>query len=264
MNPDLKALIQLQEIDTKILELDKQIQTVPAQIQAIQQSIDAGTTRLASLKEALFEKQKSRKKSETDTELLRAKLVKLKDQLMTVKTNKEYTAMLKEIESCDHEIRKAEDSVLEFMVSLEQLEADLRNGTREVQVEGEKLLAQRKVLENLLANHQTARGGMTAERDGVAQRVPEGLLDRYQRISRSRKSIAVAEARDECCMACRVRMRPQIYNDLRRNDLILSCDSCGRILYWVAPPPAAAPAQTPAPASAPAAPQASAEAPASS
>ena len=257
MNPDLKALIQLQEIDAKILELDKQIQNVPSQIQNIQQSLDAGIARVSVLKDALTEKQKARRKSEMDTEALRTKLVKLKDQLMSVKTNKEYTAMLKEIEVCDQEIRKAEDSILEIMESLDGMEAELKKVTQEVQMEGDQHLGKRGQLEQLLANHQTARDGMMATRNELERGISEELLERYRKIAGVRKGIAMAQARDECCMACRVRLRPQVFNDVCRNDLILTCDSCGRILYWIPPPPAAS-EQPPSPPNLPSATEASA------
>jgi hypothetical protein len=246
VNPDLKALVHLQEIDIKILELDKQIQNVPAQIQNIQQSLDAGIARVALIKDTLAEKQKIRRKAEMDVEVLRTKLVKFKDQLMTVKTNKEYTAMLKEIEVCDHEIRKSEDSILGTMESLDTLESELKKIAQEVQLESDGHLGQRGQLENLLATHQTARDAMVATKKEIEKNIPYELLDKYRKVASVRKGIALAEARDECCMGCRVRLRPQVSNDVRRNDLILVCDSCGRILFWVAPPPAPA-VQSPAP-----------------
>jgi predicted nucleic acid-binding Zn-ribbon protein len=257
VNPDIKALIHLQEIDIKILELDKQIQNVPAQIQNIQQSLDTGIARVAVIKEALAEKQKIRRKAEMDVEALRTKLAKLKDQLMTVKTNKEYTAMLKEIEVCDHDIRKAEDSILEIMESLDILESDLKKITQEVRLESDGHLGQRGQLENLLSTHQSARDSLLAAKSEIEKNISFELLDRYRKVASVRKGIALAEARDECCMGCRVRLRPQVSNDVRRNDLILTCDSCGRILFWIAPPPAP-PAQQPSPPSVPTATEASA------
>lgn len=240
MNPDLKALIQLQEIDLKILELDKQIQNVPSQIQDLQQILDAGSACLSSFKEALGDKQKARRKAEQDVEALRAKLGRLKDQLMSVKTNREYTAMLKEIELCDADIRKAEDQILDFMETADALEADINRTEREVREEAEKTTTQQRELEQRIEAHRVAIEALASERTATERQIDRELLGFYRKITNHRKGIALAEARDECCMACRVRMRPQVFNDVKKNERILTCDSCGRILYWVAPPAAGA------------------------
>jgi predicted nucleic acid-binding Zn-ribbon protein len=239
VNPELKALIQLQEIDLKILELDKQIQNVPSQIQNLQQILDTGNARLTQYKETLIEKQKARRKAEQDVEALRAKLSKLKDQLMSVKTNREYTAMLKEIEVYDADIRKGEDQILEMMESVDQLSSNIEITEKHIKTEAVKTEAEQRELEARIETHQTTIEHLEAERRATLQMIDVELLERYRKITTYRKGIGIAEARDECCMACRVRLRPQVFNDVKKNDRIITCDSCGRILFWI--PPSAAP-----------------------
>lgn len=235
MNPDLKALIELQAIDLRILELDNTIRNVPAQIEQLQQSIDQGNQRLADLRKALDEKQKDRRRTEQDVENLRAKLTKYKDQLMTVKTNREYSAMLKEIELCDASIREGEDLILEMMVSTDSLESEIRQVDTAVVKETADSMAKRKELEERIHANQEAIGGLKLKRDSTQKAINPDVLALYRKLSQHHKGIALAEARDECCMGCQVRMRPQFFNNVRKNDSVLTCDCCHRILFWVDP-----------------------------
>ena len=93
----------------------------------------------------------------------------------------------------------------------------------------------------------------TAERAQVAASVSPESLALFERVSKHRKGLAMSEAREGLCTQCHVRLRPQVYNELRRNESVMQCESCSRILYFVAPV-AAAPASSPEPQSAPAEP----------
>jgi len=65
----------------------------------------------------------------------------------------------------------------------------------------------------------------------MESRIGQDLLSRYRRIADARKGIALAEAKDELCSACHVRIRPQMYAELKLTEIIHSCDSCSRILF---------------------------------
>ncbi len=236
MIADLQALIDLQQIDLNILESDRRIQSIPLQLQEIDSSIEKAAEQLNSLKEQLAEKQKQRRQDELEVESLKIKLAKYKEQLMAVKNNREYSAMLKEIELCETEIRKTEDRILE---SMETIEACL-NGIKESegvfkQDEG-KLLIQRRELEAIAANHQQAHDGLLAIRAEAEGKVNRDWLSQYRRIAERRNGIGLAEAQGGCCMVCRVRLRPQVYTDIRNGDVLRQCDSCGRILYRLPSP----------------------------
>jgi predicted nucleic acid-binding Zn-ribbon protein len=78
------------------------------------------------------------------------------------------------------------------------------------------------------------------EREGEAAGLPQGLLELFQRVARLR-GIAVAEARDGICQVCHLKLRPQMYVDLKRNEAIVQCPACNRILYYEVPVPAVSP-----------------------
>ena len=245
MTSDLQALIELQQIDLNIIESDRRIQSVPSQIQEVNLAIQKAAEQLNSFKEQLAEKQKLRRQKELEVESLRVKLAKYKDQLMTVKNNREYSAMLKEIEVCEGEIRKSEDQILESMEVIDGLLAGIQEAEASFQSDEGKLLSQRRELEALAANHQSAHQELLRIRADTERRVNREWLDQYRRVAERRNGIGLAEAQDGCCMVCRVRLRPQVYTDIRKGDSLRHCDSCGRILYRLIPPKPASPESAP-------------------
>jgi uncharacterized protein len=238
---DLQALIDLQQIDLNIIESDRRIQSIPLQLQEIDSAIQKAAEQLNSFKDQLSEKQKLRRQDELEAESLRAKLSKYKEQLMAVKNNREYSAMLKEIELCEAEIRKTEDRILESMEAIEGCLKGIKDSESIFQQDEGKLLSQRRELEAIATNHQEAHDELLAVRAGAEKRVNKEWLGQYRRIAERRNGIGLAEAQGGCCMVCRVRLRPQVYTDIRKGDVLRQCDSCGRILYRLPSPKPATP-----------------------
>ncbi len=231
MNPDLRNLIALQDLELKIASIHKQISDTPIKVQALREELErikqAHVDRVARAHELT----KQRRSLEGEVDLMRTKLSKLKDQLMSVKTNKEYTAMLHEIQISEEQVRKEEDKILEIMEEMEIKEQELKGAEKDLKTQTGKLEEEIRrcdaavpVLENEMARLQVERSAMESQ-------VETDLLARYRRIAEVRKGIALAEAKDELCTACHVRIRPQVYADLLRTESIHSCDSCSRILF---------------------------------
>jgi predicted nucleic acid-binding Zn-ribbon protein len=231
VNPDLRILIALQDIDQKIVTLQKQITEVPTKIQSFQQTAE----RLRKAQQDTIgqgqELSKLRRAHEGEVELKRTKLAKLKDQLMAVKTNKEYTAMLHEIQGAEDHIRLDEDKILEIMEKLESLEGSLKASEKGLTSELAGLDQNIRLLESSVPFMEEEMAKLRSEKTLTEQRVEAVLLSRYRQIAQARKGIALAEARDELCSACHVRIRPQVYADLLRTEDIFACDSCNRILF---------------------------------
>jgi len=150
---------------------------------------------------------------------------------MAVKTNKEYTAMLHEIQIAEGQIRGEEDKILDVMEETEGKEKDLKNAEQamrkrsaELQENIRKTNESAPLLEAELAKLQSEKAHMESQ-------VEAELLVRYRRIAEVRKGVALAEAKDELCSACHVRIRPQMYAELLRTENIHACDSCSRILF---------------------------------
>ena len=240
MNPDLAGLIRLQRADSELRRVEAELAQIPRRRSEIQASLAAERGRLDGARSSLDGSQKARRKLEGELQDLEAKRSKYKGQLTDVKTNKEYTAMLHEIEGVEREIRAREDLVLGEMEKAETLTAEVKReeglfkGTEQEHRAREKSLGE----EETRLKADAAR--LAAERDAEAGRLSETVLELFQRVARLR-GIAVAEARDGMCQVCHLKLRPQMYVDLKRNEAIVQCPQCNRILYYEPPAPVSSP-----------------------
>jgi predicted nucleic acid-binding Zn-ribbon protein len=236
MNPDLEKLIRLHHAESQLGHVESDLAEIPERRRALEERVSGERSRLDAALAALDESQKTRRQLESEVQDLEAKRSRYKSQLMEVKTNKEYTAMLHEIEGVEREIRGREDRILEEMERAETLGEDVaseESAFREVEhaVQGERaeLDAREKQLDR-------EREKASRERDDVASSIPDEPLHLYQRVAKLRGT-AVAEARDGLCQTCHVKLRLQMWVDLRHNETIFQCPSCNRILYYEPPPP---------------------------
>jgi hypothetical protein len=241
MHHDLEQLIRLQALESERDTGRKAIDAVPARREAIEARLAEREGAVAAARQRVAENQAARRAIEKDLAVVQGRLSKFKDQLMEVKTNKEYTAMQHEIATATAEVRRFEDALLERMVEADELTAALKADERELaaaKVETAKqvaaLDAEQQSLERALEEAGTRRNALAAE-------MSPDLLAQFEQV-RVKRGTAVVEARDGHCTVCHVRLRPQVYNQIRLNTEIHKCDSCGRVLYYVPPPPPPTPA----------------------
>jgi predicted nucleic acid-binding Zn-ribbon protein len=231
VNPDLRNLIALQDIELKIAGLQKELADIPNKIQALENElrrVQSGHQEKVALMKDLSNR---RRTLEGQVDLSRAKLSKLKDQLMSVKTNKEYTAMLHEIQAAEEQIRGEEDKILELMEQMENMELELKGAEKEMLKKSAELREQVRRTNESAPSLEAELNRLVDQKRLTESQIGADLLARYRRIAEVRKGVALAEAKDELCSACHVRIRPQMYAELLRTENIHACDSCSRILF---------------------------------
>jgi uncharacterized protein len=236
MQADIPHLIQLQELDLASERMRRRIADIPVSIAALDSRLAERTATVASIKERIAASQEARRDTEKELAAVQTRLSKYKGQLMEVKTNKEYQAMQHEIVAAEQVVREHEDRLLDRMeeqetlaTELKQAEAALKTEQVALTAEKQKIEAERSELEQTLAHH-------LAERSALAARISRPALDLFEYIAKHRRGVAMSEARAGSCTQCHVRMRPQVFNEVRRNDAVHQCDSCSRILYYVPAP----------------------------
>jgi uncharacterized protein len=245
MHSDLQHLIHIQELDSAAERMRRRIADIPAVQAALDERIASLTAAVAAIKEKMSTSQAARREIEKDLAAVQGRLSKYKDQLMEVKTNKEYHAMQTEIGTAEQQVRLQEDRLLERMeeaeiqaADLKAAEAALKAGHAEVARDRQQMDADRTATEADLAK-------TLEERAKEAAGVSAAALSLFEHVSKHRKGLAMSEARDGYCVQCHVRLRPQVFNTVRRNETLVQCESCSRILYFIATP--AADAATPVP-----------------
>lgn len=240
MNADLESLIRLQRAESDLRRAESERAEIPRRRTSLEGRLAEERGRLDTERAALEACQKSRRQHEAALQDLESKRSKYKGQLMEVKTNKEYTAMLHEIEIVEREIRTREDKILAEMERAEALSAEVKREEGLYKAAEEQARIEAKGLDERARALDEEAKRLAGERDQVAARIPESILELFQRVARLRGA-AVAEARDGTCQLCHLKLRPQMYVDLKRNDDIIQCPACSRILYYEPPPPTVSP-----------------------
>lgn len=233
MNPDIQHLIRLQQLDSEIEAARRRIAEIPAVQDALAARLGQATAAAEAVKQRLAESQAERKKIEAEVAAIQTRLSKYKGQLTELKTNKEYQTMQHEIATAEQAIRSLEDRVLERMEEGENLTRELKTAEAELKTQQAAVAAEKKRLDSEAAALQKTADETAAARTGAAKELSPEALRLFEHVSRQRKGLAVAEARDGGCTVCHVRMRPQMFNEVRRGENLIQCESCLRILYFL-------------------------------
>jgi uncharacterized protein len=235
MVPDLRLAIQLQDLDRHIGQLQHEIASLPKHIAVIEKTLESHVRKLEADRAALVANQRERKHLESDIQVQEQRISKLRDQMLQAKTNEQYAAFGHEIEYCEKEIRKAEDRILDRMAESEPLEQNVKAAEAALNSEKQQVEAEKQAARQRTAEDKKQLNKLRAEREQAAAGMSPSILSAYERIRRTRKGIAVAEAVDGGCSACHMALRLQFFQDLRMGDRVLFCESCGRIMYYNPP-----------------------------
>ena len=236
MHAELERVIALQQLDTKAAQARKQLADAPEREQAFDERLSAAKERVTGAKAQLAANQEARRAIEKEVAVHQGRLSKYRDQAMAVKTNQEYHAIQHEMSHAQGEIKKYEDQILERLVEADDLTATIKSAEAALAAEQKTIEAERTRLKAEDAETRKSLDALGVERAEIIDGIDKRVLAIYDTAYARRHDIAVAEARDGICTICHVRLRPQVFNDVRRNDAIVQCDSCQRILYFVPAP----------------------------
>jgi predicted nucleic acid-binding Zn-ribbon protein len=245
MHPDLEKLLELQRTDAEITRLQQEIAALPKRVAEIEAKLAGNIASVEKAKTAAKANEQNRRKYEGEIQSLQQKISKYRDQMLAVKTNDEYRALGNEIKFAEDGIRGFEDKILECMLASEDLDRDIKAAEKALAVERADVEREKNQARERTAEDQKAVNELTPHRSELRGAVTEDVLRHYDRVMKQRGS-AVAEARDGICLACRVMLRPQVYNDVLTCEHIRYCDSCGRVLYYDLSKEPPAEAKTPA------------------
>lgn len=235
MQEQLNYLIQLQQLDKSIEQALVNAQENPRKIEQIDQETQKIQGIFQAFKQEINEIKKQRKGLEREVEELEQKIKKSQVKLMEVKTNKEYRAMLTEVDELKKGKSGKEDLLLDFLERLEEgikkeevLKGDVEAQVAKGDLKKKELKKEGQELEEALSKLNRKRKEMTALME-------PGLLKQYEFLRDRLKGTAVAEVKEGACLGCHIHIPPQLYNELHRQNRIITCPSCLRILYLSKP-----------------------------
>lgn len=232
MLPDLEQLIALQQLENSSTAARATIERLPARIDALDARLVSAADEVAGARQRLEEHRAARQTQENELAAIQTRLSRYKEQLMAVKTNKEYQAMQVEIEGGEAEVRRLEDGILERMLEGDDLTAQVKRAEEIEADEQAAVKAERAALERERGELEQRLSELEAERAECAKNISPQTLSLFKMLAKHRNGVAVVVARDGRCSSCQVRLRPQLFNDIRLNKTVIQCESCQRILYY--------------------------------
>jgi uncharacterized protein len=233
MDSNLQRLQELQVLDSRVAGLERKLEAIPTRIHGIRDGLQQAKASIEAIRAKLDGARKDIRTKEKELEYQAAQRKKLEAKLYEVKTNKEYSAVLAEIESAKVEKDRIEEEILALMELQERLgrevvEADARLRPQEAEAKVQEAAATEE-LRALEVDVEAAR----SERESVVRDVPRDLLVQYARLLKGRAGLAVAlVGSNGICSGCRVTLTPQRFNEVRQSSQILVCENCGRFLYY--------------------------------
>jgi predicted nucleic acid-binding Zn-ribbon protein len=230
MQHDLRLIRDLQVVDDRVRELTQEIERLPQHVAEIEQKLDSHKKQLEADQSALAENRKAHRQFEQQISTFREKISKLNGQVNEAKTNEQYRAFQHEIGFAEAEIGKIEDRILDLMVEAETLGNNVKGAEVALKEESREVGKEVAVTKERVAKDEAELKAATARRDEMAAGLPPALLRTYEGVRRARHGVAVTYVVDDRCNACNVMFRPHFLQMLHRNDQVMTCESCSRII----------------------------------
>jgi predicted nucleic acid-binding Zn-ribbon protein len=231
VNNFLQLLVRLQDFMQAVEGLEEKIAAVPSEVARLEKDLLSAQAQLDQERVRLEELQKDRRKYEMDLMGVESRIQKYESQLSAVKTNKEYQAILAEIETTRAERAVLDEKILLEMEETEKRDAEFQAHEQELRARERATEEGKKRLADLTETLRREKQSVETERDGLSATIPKDYLDPFLRVARQRSGLALVPVRDELCGGCHVRVLPTLVQQVRRATGLIACDSCKRFLY---------------------------------
>jgi predicted nucleic acid-binding Zn-ribbon protein len=233
MQKDLEMLLKLQEIDYDLMELDRSKDYLPDMINNLKREIEDTSNTLEESEERLTQQNLQRKKLELDLEQTNTELGKLQKQMLDIKTNREYDALVTEIANRKLKISNTEEELLKTLTEIDELQDKIKEYKDKLAEVEKSNQVQLESLQKELDSIGTKIRQKEDERKNISVRINKYILSTYERVKKVKGGLAVVPVRKRACSGCYKSLPPQRIQEIKKGDALITCDSCGRILIWM-------------------------------
>jgi len=232
VNDQLERLIKLQEIDSKILAINRIIAEFPLKIAAVELPLKESMAYLGNAKQKFETLDKRKRDKERALDDIDDKIKKLKARTVDIKTNKEYQTLLKEIESIEKDRSATEEEILTIMIETDTVSKQSKSEESKFIGDKEKVEAFKKKLDGEKSAVEKDLIAVKEIRSKIADAIDKEIHDEYTELLEVLSGLAVTEAKEEICLGCNMNIPPQLFVELKKNEEIMHCPQCRRILYF--------------------------------
>ncbi len=228
---EMTVLVALQQCEKQIGKLEHELARVEARIKMLNQQLEEFEKRVVNGQQTLAELKKQYRAGEADIKLAESQVSKSQEKLRAVKTNKEYTSTLKEIDDLKVKASQLEDGMLRILDKIESTEAEVAQAMIDLKDVKADVDAQRNDIRAESESQEKELAVAKQEREAILARLPAALVEKYNKVKVQGRGIAIAAVADSVCQVCRMNIPPQFYNELLRMDTFRMCPNCQRIVY---------------------------------
>ncbi|MEO5357477.1 MAG: C4-type zinc ribbon domain-containing protein [Nitrospirae bacterium YQR-1] len=232
MLEEIGLLKEIQALDSEIIRIKILIEKTPKAVVEYDKALNVAKLEVTQRKAAVEKALKHRKDLELQAEEKAGRITKMKSRVNDLKSNKEYKTHLKEIEQVEKEKRHIEDDILNLMEQMESNEKALKKSELLLSQEQEKYNEKISDLNKEKTVNEKELEALIVRRKKLSKEINKEIYDRYLKLLTRKNGIAVVRAVSEICCGCNMNIPPQLYVEVMKNDRILACPQCGRILYF--------------------------------
>jgi len=229
----IELLIQLQDKEADVTRVQSGLDELPAKIAQIASGLTEFEGAINIKKDSLSELKKVYRSYDAEIQANQARISKREEQLRSVTTNKEYQAILKEIEEIKKANSRIEDQTIECLDQIDAAETEVKEKEKEFLVEESDVNEQKAVFEADANSERQALNELLVQRDEVSAKIEPELIKQYELIKSYSRGIAIVQVKDCICMGCNMNIPPQMYNELHRENEMKTCPHCHRMLYVI-------------------------------
>jgi predicted nucleic acid-binding Zn-ribbon protein len=232
LRDQLELLWELQKIDLELKHIKEKQDRYPKEIKKLNEKTSIEKEKLQKEKEKVDLLEKERREKERQLSASQEKIKKAEGRMLEVKTNKEYQAILSEIETIKEGSSREEEGILEVLEEIDEIKKDLSKREKEVATLLEKIEAEKKMIQEKMAQDEISWKQQMERREGLSKQLESKLYKLYHTLKEKRQGVGVVNVKQETCQGCFVHIPPQMFIEVQRNNEIIRCPNCNRILYF--------------------------------
>lgn len=232
MKEQLDLLWELQKIDLQLKSLKESEEGYPKEIKRLDEKQKVEKEKVQKERERVELLEKERRHKEGQLSLEQEKVKKTEGRMFEVKTNKEYQALLTEIDTLKGVSSREEEEILQLLEEIDDLKKNLSKREKEIAATLAKIEGEKKALQEKMTCDQEALKKEGARREAVTKRLQSNLYKLYNTLREKRNGVGVVSVKQETCQGCFVNVPPQMFIEVQKDNALIRCPNCNRILYW--------------------------------
>ena len=228
----MEQLIRLQNIDTKLKDLNDLLGDLPSKVEDLNNQEESIKNLITSKKSRSKELDLEISKKELEISELSGKIDKLKDQLFLVTNNKQYDALMAEIDHLKEKRASSENELIELMEEKELTADSINSMESELQSLSKDLTIRREKLQSVIEESAEEKNALQKQRNQNIKDIDKNTLKVYDRVIEHRGGLAVVPLEGSACGGCGAHIPPQTVSEVRAKSAVHTCGVCGRFLYY--------------------------------